>query len=468
MVENPANVVDDPAEAQTGLRFALWEAGKRLWEAWKRLMPADPLGAAPTIGVGLLVLFLFFGVFGSWAAFAPLDSAAVASGIVSVDTNRKTVQHLEGGIVGAILVRDGDVVEAGQVLIRLDETQARASYDLLYGRWTSAKALEARLLAERDSKDGITFPAELLDRGQDAEVAELISGQINIFEARISALAGQIAILEQRVAQYAEEIKGLEGEIASQDTQLGLIKQEIDDVTTLYEKGLALKPRLLALQRNFAEIEGERNKNRAQIARARQSIGETRLQMNDLKATQTNEVVQELRDVQTELFDLSERLSAARDVLSRTEIRAPLAGTIVGLKMHTTGGVIVPREPLLNIVPSGDSLLIEARVDPADIDIVKVGLPAQVRITAFSQRDTPPIDGKVIAVSADRLTDERTGQDYYLARVELTGDLQKALKGAPLHPGMQAEVMIVTGARTALDYLFKPITQSMNRALREE
>lgn len=450
---------------------ALWArvAGllKRLSAGWARLMPQDAIGAAPAIGAGLLVVLLFFGGFMGWAALAPLGSAAVASGLLSVDSNRKTVQHLEGGIVGEILVRDGMKVTAGQVLIRLDETQSRASFDLLNGRKMAALALEARLLAERDGKTEITFPQELLARAEEPNNVEILAGQGNIFRARRQSFDGQVAVLEQQISQFEEEIQGLKLEISAQEQQLKLIEEEISDLTGLLEKGFARKPRLLALKREFSEIGGRRGKNISQIARIRQSIGETRLRITDLKTSMINEVVQQHRDVQSELFDLSERLSAARDVLARSEILAPIDGTVVGLKVHTSGGVIVPREPLMDIVPSGDRLVVEARVNPSDIDVVKAGLEARVTLTAFSQRSVIPLEGRVISVSADRLTDERSGEPYYLARVELLGDISKSLQGASLYPGMQAEVMIQTGARTALDYFFKPITQSFNRAFRE-
>ena len=315
-------------------------------------MPPDKIGANPAIGAGLLVVFLFFGGFLGWAALAPLNSASIASGSLSVDSNRKTVQHLEGGIVGKIFIRDGDRVKAGQVLIQLDETQSRASFDLLNGRRMAALALEARLLAERDGKTEIAFSSTLLERTKEPNIAEMLAGQRSIFKARHQSFIGQVAILGQRISQFREEIQGLKLEVAAQEQQIKLIKEEIRDVSGLLAKGLARKPRLLALKRQLAEIGGARGKNISQIARVRQSIGETRLQITDLKTTMINEVVQQHRDIQSELFDLTERLNAARDILARSEIRASIDGTVVGLKVHTAGGVIVPREPLMDIVPS--------------------------------------------------------------------------------------------------------------------
>ena len=270
------------------------------------------------------------------------------------------------------------------------------------------------------------------------------------------------------MAQFSEEIKGLSSEIASQDTQLELIAEESGAVAQLVAKGLAQKPRLLGLKRQSAEIEGARSRNRARIARVKQSIGEAHLRISELSTALINEVVQELRDVQTDLSDLTERIRAAEDVMRRTDILAPLAGTIVGLQVHTRGGVIAPGSPLMDIVPKDDRLIIEAQVDPNDIDVVHSGLPAQVRLTAFNQRHLAPIDGHVVSVSADRFTDERTGAGYFLARIELDAAGLEALEDVALYPGMQAEVMIVTGARTAFDYLTKPLATSLRRAFREE
>ncbi len=430
--------------------------------------PFRPSGLRLPVVAGLLIIALFFVGFGTWAALAPLESAAIAPGVVTVDTKRKTVQHLEGGIVGEILVQDGDRVNAGQVLIRLDETQPRATLDLLRGRQMAASALEARLVAERDGRQEIAFRDWLLAERDDPKVAEIIDAQVSIFNGRRTALFGQVAILNQRILQYAEQIRGLRGQIAAENKQLKLLKGEIATFRELVEEGLATKSRLLELQRRAAEIEGDRSQNRAQIAAARQSIAEVRLRITELQADMISEVVQEIRDVQSELFDLAERIRAAEDVLRRTEIRAPQDGTIVGLQVHTPGGVIPPGAKLLDIVPRDDELVIEARVDPKDIDVVHPGLRAKARLTAFNQRSLAAVDGEVISVSADHLTDERTGQSYYLARVAFTDDLAEALDGASLYPGMRAEVMIVTGERTALDYLLKPLTRSLNRALRED
>lgn len=447
------------ATAASGPRFAVAPAPSPAAD--------HPVISRPVI-IGSVIVLLFFGVFGAWASLAPLESAAIAPGIVSVESNRKTVQHLEGGIIGKIHVRDGDVVRKGQVIVTLDETKARASLELLRGRWLAAKAQEARLIAERDDASEVVFPKEVLDETARPEVAEATSGQLRIFASRREALLRQQEILTQKSAQLREEIVGLKGQIKAEDEQLRLLAGEIKDVKGLVNQGLARRPRLLALQRRQAEISGSRSRNIAAIARSEQSITEAELRVAELRTQQVNEVVQSLREVQTELYDLRERIRAAEDVLTRTQIRAPQDGIVVNLQLHTEGGVVAPGQPILDIVPSKERKVVEARIDPQDIDVVKPGLEARVRLTALPQRNLVPIEGKVTSVSADRLVDEKTGLSYFSARIELTDDPRKGgLKDEVLYPGMQAEVLIVTGSRTLLEYMTGPVMQSFNRAFRE-
>lgn len=428
-------------------------------------MQQDELGIRLPVTIGLVVIFLFFGVLGLWAALAPLQSAAIAQGVLSVDSQRKTLQHLEGGIVKEILVREGQKVNAGDELIKLDETQALARLDLLNGRLDAALAQEYRLRAERDGLEAIEFPETLQERMDEDAVREILDGQQNIFAARRLSRDGQVAILERRIEQFGEEIQGLSGLADAQIEQIRLIEDEIDSNQILVDQGLSGKTRLLELQRELAELLGNRSQNLAAIAKSRQSIDEARLQITELQTDTLNEVVQELREVQTTIYDFNEQIRSARDVLQRTSIRASQSGTIVGIQVHTTGGVIAPGQALMDIVPDGDSIIVEARIDPSDIDIVEAGLDANVRLTAYSSRNMQPIDGKVITVSADRLTDPRTNLPYFLARIELTGAIAENVE---LYPGMQAEVMVVTGERTLVDYITRPVRDSFNRALRED
>lgn len=370
--------------------------------------------------------------------------------------------------MSVIAVKEGEAVDAGQVLVQLDETQPRAVLAQLTTRFQAASALQARLVAERDGKDAIKFPVTLTVDKANPEVMEIIVGETNIFTARRQSLEGQAAILGQRVAQFREEIEGLEGQIMAESTQLGLLTEERQAQETLVEKKLTSTERLLALRREEVEIAGNRSRHVTAIARVKQNIAEEKLKILELDTNHINEVVKEIRETQTLIFDLSERIRAAQDVLSRTLIRSPLPGTIVNLQIHTIGGVIARGEMLMEIVPLGGRLVILARVDTADIDSVNPGLLAQFRLTAFNQRHLKPIEGDVVSVSADRLTDERTGVPYYLAKIELTHESLSDLDELELYPGMQAEVMIVTGERTTLEYILRPVTRSIERALREE
>lgn len=425
-----------------------------------------PVGRVVIIGAAIVAVFI--GFFGIWAAIAPLNTAAIASGEVMVDGRRKTIQHFEGGIVSEILVKDGTVVQAGQVLVRLQQTQAQAMLSLVDGRSIAARSLAARLTAERDGTKKISFPAILQAAKNEPNVRAAMEGQKRIFTARRDSLASKIALLRKRDAQVRTEISGLRSQIKADDRQLALIEEELAGIRSLVRRGLVAKPRLLALERRAAEIGGSRGRNVASVARARQTIGETQLKIEELKTERLNEVVRELREVESQLHDLGERRSASSDVLSRTEIRAPIGGTVVGLKIATTGGVIAAGEAIMDIVPTNTSLIVEAKVSPQDIDIVRAGLEAQVRFTALSQRNSVPVDGEVVSVSADRLSDQFTPEGYYLARIGLPAAIHESLGGVTLHPGMRAEVMIVTGANTALGYFMKPIAESFNRAFRED
>jgi len=428
---------------------------------------ARPIGIRTTVLFGGLVFLAFFGGLGAWAALAPLDSAAIAPGVVLVEGKRKTIQHLEGGIIREIAVDEGAVVAAGDPLVHLDDTQARARLEVLRARMIATTALEGRLIAERDGAASVAFPAWLAT-SEEPEARQSIAGQRRIFKVRRRSMENQTAILIQRIAQLQEEITGLETQIDAEDVQLALIKEEEEAVQTLFDKGLERKPRLLALQREHADISGERGKNQAAVARAWQAIGEAELQIEELTTGRMREVVEELREMQTELEDLRERIAAAQDVLRRLVVTAPVDGTVVDLQVFTSGGIISPGQAIMGIVPGAPALVVEARVDPNDIDSVRSGLAAQVRFPAFSQRVAPVFNGRVVHVSADRIDDERAGEAFYLATVRLDQDQPIAAADYDIQVGMTAEVMIVTGARTALDYLISPVRSSLTRAMTEQ
>lgn len=430
-------------------------------------VPATPVGFRGPIRLGLALIILFFGGFGGWAALAPLGSAVIAPGSVTVDTNRKTIQHLEGGIVREILVKDGDRVKAGQVLVKLDDTQARAMLQMVTSRYNSALALVARLTAEELDRPEVEFPAALLAARADPDVAKLIDGQTSIFAAKRNDLDGQVSVLRQRDGQLGDEIDGLKGQIKAERTQLALLGEEIGSVQGLLAKGLAQKPRLLQLQREEADIDGQVSQNMAAIARARQSIGETQLRISELRTSRIDDAAKEHAEALKDLFEYTDRVRSARDVLARTAVTAPEDGTVFNLAVHTSGGVVKPGDVLMDLVPSADRLVIEAHVELKDIGKVHPGLPAQVRLSAYNQRTTPTIEGSVTWVSADRIDNEKSPAAYYASRVEIDQKQLAGLQGVRLYPGMPVEVIVETGARTALDYLLAPVDRTFARAMRE-
>jgi HlyD family type I secretion membrane fusion protein len=432
------------------------------------LLPRLKTSARGPVLTGIGVIGLFFGGFGAWAALSPLSSAAIAPGVVAVESNRKTVQHLEGGIIEQILVDEGEQVQAGQVLLRLDRTRSQATYDVLLGQYRAVLALENRLTAERDGLAIIAFADELTSAASNPDVAKILVGQTRLFEARRTTVEGQIDILRQSINELREEIRGLQAQQEAQAEQITLLREEYESVKRLYEKGLDKKPRILALQRAMAKLKGEEGEYDASVARARQAIGEAELRIINVQNTFQHEVVAELREAQRDLAELRDKIRAQEDVLRRMAVAAPQAGVVVALRFHTRGGVIAPGDAILEIVPSEDKLSIEARVHSDDIDVVRPGLEAQVRLSAFRRRTTPTVAGVVTRVSADRFEDERTGMPFYLARVEVDSDELSALEDVKLYPGMPAEVMVTTGERLALDYLLSPITDSIHRAFREQ
>ncbi len=421
--------------------------------------------------VGIVTILTFFGGFLGWAAVADLDSASVAPGTVGVFLNRQAVQHLEGGIVREIKARDGDIVKAGDVVLRLDNTQALANLQINQKRYRALQAAEARLLAERDDRSTIAFPADLVAEAvKDAETKEIIDAQVNVFQARRASTKGQEGILRQRMIQSKEQIGGFEAQQRARGDQIRLINEEVSTVQKLLETGNALRPRLLALQRARSELEGQRGDLVANIARVKQVIGESELQILNITTEMQRTVTQELRDTQTQLLDTAERMRVAADVLRRTEVVSPADGEIVNLKYFAVGAVVRPGDTIMEIVPTNDIRIIEVKVNPNDIDTVRVGATARVRLTAFNQRVTPQIDGKVIQVSADAIVDPQTGIPSYHARIAVPAEALRAadLEPSQLLPGMPASAMIWTGQRTALEYFMQPFMVAFRTALRED
>jgi len=420
------------------------------------------------IGGGRLILLVFVLGFLGWAALAPLDSAIMAPGVIVVETHRKTIQHLEGGIVRAVPINDGQSVKAGQLLVQMDDTQARASLELLKGESDALAAQEARLIAERDNSDQINFPPDLLARASDPKVAEAIRGEQSAFDTRRQTLNKQIQILSQRSQENTRIIAGLQNQQEAVDQQITLIAQETASVQGLYNKGLSTLPRLLALQRQAADLTGQRGQLIEKVAQVQLTSGENELEIMNQRNQHMSDVVKDLRDVQTRRFDLMDRLHAAEDVLTRLTIRAPVSGKIVSLAVHTVGAVVRPGDTIMEIVPQHDAVEVEAHVRPEDADNVHVGMAARVNLSAHQQRRLPIISGTVNNVSADRLVDQRTGQPYFTVNVTVDRSLLKDYPDARLIPGLPVEVALDTGSRTALDYFVEPITDVLRRGMREK
>ncbi|MCQ4347248.1 HlyD family type I secretion periplasmic adaptor subunit [Pseudomonas stutzeri] len=420
----------------------------------------------PIRRIGYLILFLTFGLFGSWAVLAPLNSAALAPGVVTVKSYRKTVQHLEGGIVKALHVREGDLVKAGDILIELDGSQTLAELEMLRSQLIAARAMENRLLAERDSHASVTFAAT--PEGHDPRVLEAQENERRIFSARRSARLGEIDVLEKRRIQLDEQARGFRAVIASKQELADSYREEIADLSALLKEGFVDKQRLREQERSMARLRAEIAEHQSAIAQTRLQIGETELQIAQLQKNFVADVVNQLAEVQTQVFDLRERFAAAQDRAERTQIRAPESGMVLGMKVHTVGGVIAQGAPLLDIVPASEDLIVEVQISPIDIDRIAPGKLADIRFSAFNNATTPVIEGRLIHVSADRLTNEQTGLAYYLGRIELTERGRADLGSLALVPGMPAEVLINTGARTLLSYLVQPASNAFARSLIED
>lgn len=415
--------------------------------------------------IGLLIFFLVFGVFGVWAAVAPIDGAANAPGTVIVRSNRQVVQHLEGGIVSEIRARNGDRVEAGDPLLVLDNTQSLAQLEIARAQYIAMRALEARLIAERDGLDRVEFPLEL--SALEGEARMEMASQEAVFQTRKNSLEGSIEVLEQRIEQLESRLDGMRAMRESREDLAASFAEELDDVSALLAEGFSDKNRLRELQRSAATLRGEAAELTANISSTEMEIGETRLQILQQEREFQNEVAGLLSETQTDIRDVSERMNALRDVVSRTVITAPVTGIVNGLQVHTIGGVISPGNPIADIVPQAEELIVEARVAPIDIDRVMVGQQATIRFSSFSS-SVPNIVGEVIHVSADSFTDQNTGASYYTARVEVTPEGLTDLGNLTLVPGMPAEVFIATGSRTFMQYLMKPFSNAIARSFRED
>src|SRR4051812_9128811 len=420
------------------------------------------------LGGTAVACLLTFGV-GGWAATTELAGAVIAPGSLVVDSNVKKVQHPTGGVVRELRVRDGAEVKAGDILVRLDETVTRANLAVITKSMDELTARQARLKAEQDGRERVSFAPELTARRAEAEIAGLLGDETRLFELRRLARQGQKAQLKERIAQLTEQIQGMVDQVAAKRREIALIGDELKGVRELWQKNLIPVTRVTALERDAARLEGERGSLVSSIAQAKGKMTETELQILQIDQDLRTEVGKELAEIRGKLAELVEKRVAAEDQLKRVGIRAPQDGVVHQLAVHTVGGVITPNgEPLMLIVPKADALTVEAKIQPQDIDQVRIGQKAVLRFSAFNQRTTPELNGAVSVVSADVSQDPKSGANFYTVRIGLTPAEIARLNGLKLVPGMPVESFIQTGERTVLSYLTKPLTDQITKAWREK
>jgi HlyD family secretion protein len=427
--------------------------------------PADITELRRPLAIGLALSGLIALAIFVWGSLATLSGAVIAHGIVVVEGNSKKVQHQQGGVIGEILVRDGSRVSAGDLLVKLDDTQARALLGIVKSQLTELRGRKARLAAERDDREDLEFPPGFMTSGQEAE--RVASGERRLFQARLASANGQKAQLGERIKQNEEEIKGLTLQNSAKSREVALIQDELSRVNDLYKRNLLPVTRVLSLQRDETRIEGEVGTLIAQKAKIAGQIAETRLQIIAIDQNRFSDAQKELREVEGRVAELEERKIAAEDQLRRVELRAPIDGIIHELSVHTVGGVVNPGEQLMLVVPSSDALSVEVRIPSSDIDQLKIGRQGILRFTAFNQRTTPEVKGVLTRLSPDAVRDKDTGQFYYTARITPDDRSLAELTDHKLVPGMPVEAFIETSPRTALSYLTKPLTDQLERAFRE-
>jgi HlyD family type I secretion membrane fusion protein len=419
------------------------------------------------IAAGVAALVLSLGLLAAWAALAPLAGATVAAGMVRVDTHRKTVQHRDGGIVREILVREGEHVAAGQPLLRLDDARVEASYQMLRSQLDAQSIRQARLLAEREGAPAWQPPPALRPRAAEPRLAEAVAREQALFEARRGALQNQQRLLTQQLAQVAVEQGAREREFAAMQQVVASMREELELNRTLAEQAFVNRTRVMALERNAADYQSRIDANRAELAQARQRAGELQARLDALREGYHQEASADLRDTQGRIVELEEQLASARDAQQRLAVLAPAAGRVVDLRVTTPGGSIGPRDPLLDIVPDDSPLLVEVHVGVDAIAELRPGQVADVRLTAYRQRSTPLIAGRVTQVSADALSDRQGGAPYYVVQVTLDPASLAAAGEVALQPGMAAEVFIRSRSGTALDFLVEPLLNAARRSLRQ-
>ena len=421
------------------------------------------------VRLGLAVVVLLLGGIGSWAVTTKLAGAVIAPGTLVVENNAKKVQHPTGGVVKELRVEEGDKVAAGDVLIILDGTQARANLEIIKGGLDELQARKARLEAESEGAEQVTIPAELTARAlHEPDLEKILSGELNLFELRKTSRVGQKRLLRERIAQLSQEVEGLTAQATAKKREIELVAKELSSIQLLYRQGLMTLSRLTDIERTAARLDGEHAQIVATIAQAKGKIAERELEIIQIDQELRSEVGAQLADLRTKLFELEERRTAAQDQLDRLAIKAPQSGTVHELALHTIGGVVRAAEPLMLIIPTATALAADARIAPREIDRVYLGQKVALRFSSFNQRITPEIEGRLVRISADVLEDERTGLHYYTARIDIPSDQLSRLGMVKLLPGMPVEAFIATEERTVLSYLLKPLSDQVLRAFRQQ
>ena len=425
------------------------------------------LDMRPLVRAGLAVIVAGVLGLGGWAAFARLSGAVIAPGFVKIDLNRKVVQHQEGGIVREIHVRDGDHVKQGQPLVVLEDVRVDATLDMLSTQLIAERAKSARLAAEAAYSAKIAFPRDILRRENELKVTETLERERALFQTRRAAVESQIALLRRQTHEIGDEAAALNDQIAAEGRALELQREELRANEDLLRQNYVQKTRVITLQRAVAEYQAKHGEHRAELAKARQRTSEVDLRIVSAQNAYKQTAIDELKDTTAKIFDLEEKLRPTRDASQRQQVVAPIAGEVVGLRVFTPGAVVGPRDVLMEVVPNAKVLIVEARIRPEDINHVRPGSEADIRLTAYKQRSTPLVQGSVTYVSGDRMVDTQTGTPYYVVHVDVPMAALAHAGNLKLQAGMPAEIFIRTDSRTAFDYLLAPVTSYFRRAARE-
>ena len=437
-----------------------------------RSLPSEAgIAASDSIGgpayIGVLIIVVFFGIFGGWAAFAPLNGAVLADAIVKVEGNRKSVQHFDGGTVKDIRVKDGDIVKSGEILVVLDDTGIRSEFNLYAQQYALLRATDARIRAELDGKKAVAFPKDIL-KEHEAYLRDAMANQVAELESQRASMAGATQILQRRIGELEEQIQGKEARVESFRAQLRSTIDEKVGLSKLLKAGLTTRTRVLELDRSASDLRGMIDESLGAIAGSRQTKAELESQIAQLTYERRTKLSTMLIETQSNLADLVPKMFAAKAVMDRAEVRSPYDGQVMDLSVFSTGAVVTPGQTILDIVPTHNSLIVQAQIRVEDISNLRPDMAAEVRFTSYKQRSIPIIHGRITRISADRITDSKTGFPYYVAEIAVDPAELAAVPQITLYPGMPASVMIVTEERTALDYILGPLLESFHSAFRQK